>query len=371
VSKDAELAIVFAGLPDSYESEGIDRASLDLPAGHNRLIETVLAVQPNVVVVLLNGSAVTMPWAGRAKAILEGWLGGQASGGAIAEVLVGKVNPSGKLCETFPVKLEDTPTYPEFPSRNREASYREGVFIGYRYYDTRKVKPLFPFGFGLSYTTFAYSDIWTSGSLRQDSDQVLVEFRVKNTGLVTGQEVVQLYVHEQAAKIGRPEKELKTFAKVALDPAEQKTVRFQLTWRDFAYYDKTNGDWQVNPGKFDLLVGGSSRDLPLQATVEVGILAYAKLDRDSLLKDFLRHPKGKLFYHELAQAFGVGVPEETNADRKSDTAEGTSARTKEDIAVTAFLHDMPVYKVCAFSEGRFTEERLNEILKQVQTEALT
>ena len=165
-AKAAEVAVVFAGLPDSFESEGFDRNSLDLPAGHNQLIEAVSNVQPNVVVVLMNGSAITMPWAD--KAVVEAWLGGQAGGGAIADALTGKVNPSGKLSETFPERLEDTPTYPDFPARNKEANYGEGILIGYRHYDTRKITPLFPFGFGLTYTTFAYSNLQVSAPATSD-----------------------------------------------------------------------------------------------------------------------------------------------------------------------------------------------------------
>lgn len=367
-AKAAQVAVVFAGLPDSYESEGFDRASLDLPAGHNQLIEAVLGVQPNVAIVLMNGSAVAMPWACRVKAILESWLGGQAGGGAIVDVLTGRVNPSGKLSETFPVRLEDTPAYPEFPSRNKEANYREGVFIGYRYYDARKVDPLFPFGLGLSYTTFAYSDIRSSASVIKDTDEVMVELQVKNTGSVAGKEVVQLYVHEQRTKIARPEKELRAFAKLALDPGEEKKVSFQLTRRDFAYYDESLHDWTVNPGKFDLLVGRSSRDLPLRVTVEVEAAApaYPKLNRYSLLKDFLSHPRGKPFYRELVEAFGLGIPGVPTEGMSSLTPEEAAAKRKADMAVKAFLDDMPVYKVCAFSEGRFTEARLNQILRQAQ-----
>lgn len=367
-AKGSDLAVVFAGLPDSYESEGFDRANLDLPAGHNRLIEAVLAVQPNVAVVLMNGSAVAMPWAGRVKAILESWLSGQAGGGAIADVLTGRVNPSGKLSETFPVRLEDTPAYPEFPSRNKQANYGEGVFIGYRHYDTRNIAPLFPFGFGLSYTVFAYSNIQSSASVIKDTDEVTVELKLKNTGPVAGKEVVQLYVREQHAKIARPDKELKAFAKIALDPEEEKTVSFQLTWRAFAYYDESLHDWTVSPGKFDVLVGGSSRDLPLRVTIEVEATApaYPKLNRYSLLKDFLNHPRGKLFYRELVEAFGLGIPEAPTEGGPDLTPDEAATKRKSDMAVKAFLDDMPVYKVCAFSEGRFTEERLNEILGKAQ-----
>ena len=163
-AKEAQVAILFAGLPDSFESEGFDRSSLDLPAGHNQLIDAVSSVQPNVIVVLMNGAAITMPWVDKVKAIVEAWLGGQAGGGAIADALTGKINPSGKLSETFPARLEDTPAFPDFPGLTKAANYGEGIFIGYRYYDTRKIDPLFPFGFGLSYTTFSYSDLRVSAT---------------------------------------------------------------------------------------------------------------------------------------------------------------------------------------------------------------
>jgi beta-glucosidase len=316
----------------------------------------------------MNGSAVAMPWASRVKAILECWLGGQAGGGAIADVLTGRVNPSGKLSETFPVRLEDTPAYPEFPSRNKQANYGEGVFIGYRHYDTRKIAPLFPFGFGLSYTVFAYSDIQSSASVIKDTDEVMVELKLKNTGSVAGKEVVQLYVREQRAKIARPDKELKAFAKIALDPDEEKKVSFQLTRRDFAYYDESLHEWTVSPGKFDVLLGGSSRDLPLRVTIEVeaAVPAYPKLNRYSLLKDFLNHPRGRLFYDELVEAFGLGIPGAPTEGGPGLTPDEAVTQRKADAAVKAFLDDMPVYKVCAFSEGRFTEERLNEILGKAQ-----
>src|SRR5262249_46491670 len=349
-AKAAEVAIVFAGLPNSYESEGFDRTSLEMPAGHNHLIAGVSAAQPNVAVVLMNGSALTMPWAGKVRAILEAWLGGQAGGGAIADVLTGRVNPSGKLAETFPARLEDTPSFPDFPSRTKEANYGEAIFICYRYSHARKIAPLFPFGFGLSYTTFAYSGLRVGTTAVRETDGVTVEVKVKNTGPVAGQEVVQLYVHEQRPKVVRPEKELKAFTKLALQAGEERTVSFQLTRRDFTYYETFRNDWVVKPGKFEILVGSSSQDLPLGETVTLEVTEEdcAPLTRYSLLKDFANHPKGKAFYLQLAEAFGLGKPDEA------------------DIAVRAFLDDMPVYKVCAVSQGKFKEEMLKEILKQVQ-----
>ena len=349
-AKEAEVAIVFAGLPSSYESEGFDRSSLDLPAGHNRLIEAVSSVQPNLAVVLMNGSAVTMPWLNKVRVLVEAWLGGQAGGGAIADVLTGRVNPSGKLSETFPARLEDTPCYPDFPGRNREANYGEGIFIGYRYCDARKLAPLFPFGFGLSYTTFAYSDLQLSAAVIKDTETVTIQLKVKNTGHVTGGEVVQVYVREQHPKVVRPEKELKAFTKVVLQPGEEKTVSFQLEKRAFAYYDITQHGWVVNPGKFEIMVGASSRDLRLRQTfkLEASDQDHRPLTRDSLLKEFKNHAKGKAFYPQLVAAFAMGNPDET------------------DIAVQTFLNEMPAYKACAFSEGRFTEEMLRDILRKVQ-----
>jgi beta-glucosidase len=364
----ADVAVVFAGLPDSFESEGFDRASLDMPAGHNELIEAVHAVQPNLVVVLMNGSAVAMPWADKARAIVEAWLGGQAGGGAIADVLTGRVNPSGKLSETFPARLEDTPSYPDFPGRGKQANYGEGIFIGYRSYDARKIAPLFPFGFGLSYTTFGYSDLRLGAAAIKDTDGLDVEVKVRNTGRVAGKEVVQLYVHEQSPKVVRPDKELKAFAKVALEPGEEKTIRFQLARRDFAFYDASAHDWSVNPGKFDILVGASSRDLALKQTVEVNVVrsAYPRLTRHSLLKEFASHPKGKAFHLQLVEAFGLGNPYVQSEDLSTLTPEEVSARKKADMAVKAFLDDMPAYKVCRFSEDKFTEKMLESILKQAE-----
>jgi beta-glucosidase len=271
------------------------------------------------------------------------------------------------LSETFPARLEDTPAFPDFPARHKEANYGEGIFIGYRYYDTRKVAPLFPFGFGLSYTTFSYSDLQVNATEIKETERVVVTARVKNTGRHAGQEVTQLYIHEQRSRVVRPEKELKAFAKVALQPAEEAVVSFELEKRDFAYYDVSTHEWVVNPGKFDILVGGSSRDLPLKQTVEMTTAQTPghRLTRDSLLKEFVDHPTGKAFYNDLVEAFGLGNPNEQLGDDSNLTPEEAVTKKKSDLAVKAFLDDMPVYKVCAFSEGRFGEKRLEEILSSL------
>ena len=365
VAAHADVAVVFAGLPDSYESEGFDRSSLEMPSGHNQLIEAVGSVQPNVVVVLMNGSAITMPWADRVKAIFEGWLGGQAGGGAIADVMTGRINPSGKLSETFPKRLQDTPAFPDFPALDRRASYGEGVFIGYRYYDKKDVEPLFPFGFGLSYTTFAYTGIKASAPSIKDTDGVTIEVAVKNAGNVAGKEIIQLYLHEQSPAVRRPEKELKAFNKIALAPGEEKVVTFKLSKRDFAYYDTGLHDWNVCSGKFCVLVGGSSRDLPLKETIEVQTttqIVYPKLTRNSMLKDFQNHPKGNAFYPQLLEASGMDIPSESDALSPEEAAEKRKLR----MFVMAFLDEMLVKKLPAISEGRFADEKLDEILQQVQ-----
>jgi beta-glucosidase len=362
----AHVAVVFAGLPDSYESEGFDRTSIDLPSGHVQLIEAVAQAQPNVVVVLLNGSAVAMPWAGRVKGIVEAWLGGQAGGGAIADVLCGRVNPSGKLSETFPVSLEQTPAFPHFPGRAGHAVYGEGLFVGYRCYDVKRLEPLFPFGFGLSYTRFTYTDIRSSSSAfdADGGSSLTIEVSVKNVGAVAGQEVVQLYVHERTPAVLRPVNELRAFDKVALEPGEQKTLRFKLSRRDFATYDAQAKAWCVNPGTFDVRVGGSSRDLPLQCAIDVQSRQDAKpLTRQSMVREVKRLAGGEACYSELVHALGFGELLDPAEQTRDMTPDEIVAQQKARTMAFAFVDEMPLNKVPAFSQGRVTEARLDEIIR--------
>ena len=363
----ADVAIVLAGLPDSYESEGFDRRSIDMPPGHVRLIEAVAQAQPNVVVVLLNGSAVAMPWAGRVKGIVEAWLGGQAGGSAIADVLSGRVNPSGKLGETFPVNLEQTPAFPHFPGREGHALYGEGMFVGYRHYDTRRIEPLYPFGYGLSYTRFAYTGIRsTASTFNADAGgELTIEVQVKNIGSVAGQEVVQLYVHERAPAVVRPEVELRAFDKVALEPGEEKTLRFTLQRRDFATYDAAARAWAVRSGTFDVRVGGSSRELPLKLAIEVQGRREPKcLTAQSLVRDFKGLAGGDTHYAELVRALGMGDLLEPARETPDMSPAQIAAQRKARMATFAFVDEMPVNKVPAFSLGRFTEARLADMLAQ-------
>ncbi len=266
----ADVALIYAALPSFKESEGYDRADLDLTAQQVRLIKAVSAVQPQTVVILNTGAAVAMSeWIDGVAAVLEAWMTGQAGGGAMADVLFGVVTPSGKLAETFPNRITDTPAYLNFPGENGRVRYGEGLFIGYRYYDAKDAPVLFPFGHGLSYTTFAYADPQVSAATFKDVDGLAVAVDVTNTGNVPGQEIVQVYVHDRQSRLVRPPKELKGFAKVALQPGETQKVTIQLDRRAFAYYDPAYRQWITEDGEFDILIGASAADIRCTRTVSL------------------------------------------------------------------------------------------------------
>lgn len=265
VAKSADKVIIFAGYPERLESEGFDKTSIDLPANQNQLIEAVSQVNQHVVVVLQNGSAVRTPWADHVAGMLETYLAGEAVGEATWDVLSGKVNPSGKLAETFPLRLEDTPSYLTFDADLQDENYREGLFMGYRYYDKKKQPVQFSFGYGLSYTMFKYTDL----QLKVTGDHVSGTVKVKNTGSRSGAEVVQVYVGNRTSQIEKPIKTLANFVKVSLVPGEEKTVSFELDQRAFSWYNPRKADWQVDNGQYDVLIGSSSTDIRLSDTVEL------------------------------------------------------------------------------------------------------
>ncbi len=276
-AKNADVAVVFVGLTDEYETEGNDRSHIDIPPVHNQLVEEILKVNPNTVVVLSGGASVRLPWADKAPAILNMFLTGQAGGSAVCDVMFGDVNPSGKLSETYPVALEDNSSYNYFPGTSVSVEYREGVYVGYKYYDTAKKEVAFPFGFGLSYTTFEYSDIKVSADKIKDTDTLTVSFKIKNTGAVDGAEIAQVYVNDVESTIYRPVKELRGFKKVFLKAGEEKEVEITLDKRAFAYYNVNIGDWHVESGDFRILVGASSRDIKLEANIFVESTVEAEI----------------------------------------------------------------------------------------------
>ncbi|MDR0817025.1 MAG: glycoside hydrolase family 3 C-terminal domain-containing protein [Clostridiales Family XIII bacterium] len=269
IAGENDVAIVFAGLPPEYESEGFDRSSLDMPGSHKQLIEAVAAANPNTVVVLHAGAPVTMPWLGGVKAVLLMYLAGQAIGGATADLLTGRVNPGGKLAETFPLKIEDTPCFGNFAGDGISEEYRESIFVGYRYYDTVGKDVLFPFGFGLSYTEFSYGDLVVSGDA-EAPNSFTVTFTVANTGDVAGAEIAQLYVSGPSSElVYRAKKELKGFEKMVLRPGEKKTVTLHLNERSFSYYNVAAPGWAVEGGSYIISVGSSSVCERLASTVEL------------------------------------------------------------------------------------------------------
>jgi beta-glucosidase len=268
-AKEHDLAIIFAGLPENYESEGFDRTSLVLPPGHNRLIEQVAAAQPNTVVVLSGGAPVEMPWEASVKAILNMLLAGQAGGLAAVDLLTGKVNPSGKLAATYPLQYADVPSAGNYEAGGKQAQYRESIYVGYRYYDKAKKAVLFPLGHGLSYTTFEYHDLTLSQPEIHASESLAVSLMVKNSGDRDGAEIIQLYVGDNQPGIYRPEKELRGFAKVFLRAGEEKPVEFVLNDRAFACYDVDAKAWVVPEGNYQISLGASCRDIRLQKQIMV------------------------------------------------------------------------------------------------------
>lgn len=276
-AKGADVALVFIGLTEEFEGEGYDRENIDIPANHNALVAEIVKANPNTVAVIAGGSTITMPWANDVKAILNTLLGGQAAGSATANILTGAVNPSGKTSETYAFAYSDNPTYGNYPGGPVTSEHRESVYIGYRYYDKAKKDVLFPFGFGLSYTTFEYSDLKLSADAIKDSDTLTVSFKIKNTGAVDGAEIAQIYVADKASTIFRPEKELREFKKVFLKAGEEKEVTLTLSKRAFAFFNINCNDWCVESGEFDILVGASSRDIKLTATVNVESTCTAEI----------------------------------------------------------------------------------------------
>lgn len=357
-ARHAETAVLFVGLPDRYESEGFDRQHLRLPDSHRTLIEEIAKVQPRIVVVLSNGAPVEMPWLDKAQAVLEGYLGGQAFGSAVADLLYGDANPSGKLAETFPLALAHNPSHLNFPGEGDKVEYKEGIFVGYRYYEAKQLPVLFPFGFGLSYTSFEYTGLTISQSRIQDTETVDVEVNVKNTGSRAGKEIVQLYVTDVESHVIRPRKELKEFTKVELEPGEEKSIVFTLGKRAFAYYNTALSDWHVESGEFVIAVGGSSDRIALEASlhVESTVELSSSYTRNSILGDLLSKPQ----IAELAQPLLAKFQQE-----------GAFSGVEEDDSHKAMMEAvfkyMPLRSLISFSGGCITETDIEELLERLNS----
>ena len=344
-AREAEVAVVFLGLPPSYESEGWDRGHMDLPAVQLELLERIAAVNDGVVVVLSNGAAVvTSRWEHHAGALLEGWLLGQAGGRALADLLLGAVSPSGKLAETIPVKLSDNPTVGNFPGENLVVRYGEGLLIGYRWYDAHELEVSYPFGHGLSYTSFEYSDLEVSVLDVGEDPRVEVALTVTNTGARAGAEVVQVYVGDPVASVHRPVQELRGFEKVTVEPGASARVVLELDKRAFAYWHTALGHWVVEGGEFQLRVGSSSRDIRLTETIILsGGDVSAPLAVNSTYGEFLARPDAREWLHAQMNRGPLG-------ERVIGTHLGK------------MLETVPVNRLARFPGSGFTEADIVEYL---------
>lgn len=351
-AKAADCAVLFIGLPEALESEGFDRKDMRLPACQEKLVEEVAKVQKNTVVVVHCGGAVEMPWINSAKAVIYAYLGGEAVGSATVDILFGDVNPSGKLAETFPLRLEDNPSYLYYFGEGDRTEYREGIFVGYRYYDKKALPVLFPFGYGLSYTQFAYSDLKLDKAEMKDTDTLHVSVKVKNTGSRAGKEIVQLYVQDDESSVIRPVQELKGFEKVTLAPGEEKTVEFVLEKRAFAYYNTELADWHVETGDFTVLIGKSSRDIQLSGKVRVESTVPVKkvFTMNSTLGDIMADPRGAQIIGQMMQSMGMGGMPESEGDAMSSGA------------MAAMMGYMPLRAIAMFAGDAVKPEMLQGLL---------
>ncbi len=367
----AEAAILFIALPPSKESEGYDRADLDLTDQQIALIKAVTKVQPDTVVVLNNGAPVAMSaWIDDTAAVLESWMMGQAGGAAIADVLSGKANPCGKLAETFPIKLTDTPASINWPGGAGKVHYGEGLFIGYRYYDAKEVPVLFPFGYGLSYTSFAYSNprVKSKGSNQfKDVDGLTVFVDVTNTGSVAGKDTVQVYVRDQKSGLVRPVKELKGFAKVELQPGETRTVSIPLDFRAFAYFHPKYNQWITEDGEFDILIGASAADIrhSLTVTLESTLFLPCLLDKESTIKDWMADPRGKAVFSPIYAQMEEQLRKMFGSNHGENGGESGLG-----MGIIDMMKDMPLVSVLYFQQEALPihpDDIVEGLLKQVHS----
>ena len=363
-AKNADIAVIFAGLPDAFENEGFDRKHIDMPKCQNELIEEICKVQKNVVVVLHNGSSITMPWLDKVNAVLEMYLAGEASGAAAVNLLFGVANPSGKLAESFPLRIEDTPAYLNFPGNRDKVNYNEGIFIGYRYYDKKKMDILFPFGYGLSYTKFRYDNMKINGKSAsendfsfKDNDNVTVSVDITNIGEVEGAEIVQLYIENHIDEDNRPVKELRNFAKVKLAPGETKTVKFTLGFRAWAYYNETIHDWYAPSGDYKILIGASSRDI--KEAKKVSVLSTVTIpfvvNKAATCEDVERFAKNKAPLDDMLMKC-------VKARHKEDSEKTLEEELKD---LKCGFGGVPIHSTLSFTPDELKYEDIQQTIKAI------
>lgn len=359
IAKKCDKVVFFMGQADGVEMEGKDKTDLSMPVRQEKLLEAVLSVNQNVVVVLLNASAVSMPWHRKVKGIFECFLAGQGFGHAIANLLYGVANPSGKLPVSFTDKLEDTSAYLFFPGNGRQVEYKEGVFCGYRYYDKRKTELLYPFGYGLSYTNFEYGSLQvTEPKEEKGKKTVRVRAEVKNIGDRAGAEVVQLYIGMFDGKVLRPPKELKGFCKIYLEPGEKRKVEFTLSERDFAYYDIDFSEWYMPEGEYRILIGSSSRDIRLSEKIWMipGKKHLKPLTGWSAMGELKETPAGRMYFDRIRKILELNMPEHS------------PLFPKEDLYNEKKFSAMPLRYINLLSDGRVDSDLLLSWIDEVNKE---
>ena len=380
IAKENDIVVIFAGLTENYESEGMDRTTLELPKNQNNLIEEISKVNNNIVIVLSNGSPITMPWKDKVKAIITGYLGGEAGGKAIVNCLLGKVNPSGKLTETYPNCLEDTSCFKNYPGTEASVEYQEAIYVGYRYYDTNNTNVLYPFGYGLSYTNFEYSDL----KINKLEENVEVSFKIKNIGNIEGKEIAQLYISEQNPNIFKAKKELKGFEKVDLKPNEEKEIKITLTSDDFSYYNIETKKWSVEEGKYDILIGKSSRNIVLQQEIFVDskdtniIKKYGKHYQNGNIQDVTLEEFEELLGRKIPDRYirKENITEENTLEQLKDTNVGKVIYEHEIKKMNQLLEEQNVNKATKVMMDlqkplkKFYEKKSSKYTKEIVDELL-
>lgn len=358
-SADADKVIIFAGLPDSFESEGYDRSHMELPECQNRIIEEIAAVNPHVVVVLENGSPVSMPWIDKVEGILETYLAGEGAGVATVQVLYGNSNPCGRLAETFPVKLSDNPSYLNFGGDCSRIEYNEGIFVGYRYYTKKGMKVNFPFGYGLSYSDFSYGKMTVETTQMFDDETLEVTIDIFNESNIPGKEVVQLYVEADIpnTKVRRPVRELRAFKKVFVDKRERQTVSFILDKSAFAYFDTEINDWYVEPGDYKIEICKNAEEVIAYKRVHVTPKKPKKTvyDVNSVFKDMLENPKAaKIVKPYYEKYIGYGDDDEDEAAKEAFMADSE-----------VFAADTTLRNTVNLNGGDFTLSEIYELIEKL------
>lgn len=381
IAKENDIVVIFAGLTENYESEGMDRTTLELPKNQNNLIEEISKVNSNIVIVLSNGSPITMPWKDKVKAIITGYLGGEAGGKAIVNCLLGKVNPSGKLTETYPNCLEDTPCFKNYPGTEASVEYQEAIYVGYRYYDKNNTNVLYPFGYGLSYTNFEYSDL----KINKSKENIEVSFKIKNIGNIEGKEIAQLYISEQNPNIFKAKKELKGFEKVDLKPNEEKKIKITLASDDFSYYNVETKKWSVEEGKYNILIGKSSRNIALQQEIFVDskdtniTKKYGKHYQDGNIQDVILEEFEELLGKKVPDRYikKENITEENTLEQLKDTNVGKVIYEHEIKKMNQLLEEQnvnkatkvmmdlqkPLKKFYEKKSSKYTKEMVDELLE--------